>query len=163
MSGHERMSANIDERIVINRSVDDVFAFYQDFQNLPQFLGDVMRVEHTGDRTSRWTIRTPLGYDLHWNVVITDISQNAFIAYQTETIGATAHWEISFSSGDSPGTTVVREVMSMPGGWLTKFALAAVGKPPSREVHANLKRLKELLETGHVTTMDYAVPGKFMP
>jgi hypothetical protein len=51
--------------------------------------------------------------------------------------------------------------MSMPGGWIAHIALAAVGKPPALEVRANLKRLKERLETGHVTTMDYAVAGKF--
>jgi hypothetical protein len=58
---------------------------------------------------------------------------------------------------------VVREVMSMPGGFIAEAALAAIGKPPAGEVRANLKRLKELLETGHVTTMDYAVRGKFAP
>jgi len=35
------------------------------------------------------------------------------------------------------------------------------GKPPAMEVRANLQCLKELLETGHVKTMDYAVAGKF--
>lgn len=51
--------------------------------------------------------------------------------------------------------------MSIPGGLIAKAALAAVGKPLAKEVRANLKRLKELLETGHVTTTDYAIAGKF--
>jgi hypothetical protein len=53
-------------------------------------------------------------------------------------------------------------VLSMPAGLIARSALTAVGKPPAREVRANLTRLKELLETGHVTTMDYAVAGKFV-
>jgi hypothetical protein len=77
------------------------------------------------------------------------------------TAAAPTRWEISFSPGADPGTTVVREVMSMPGGLIARAALAAVGKPPAQEVRANLTRLKELLETGHVTTTDYAVAGKF--
>ena len=163
MSRRENPSATIEERIVIERSVEDVFAFYRDFRHLPDFLGDVVRVEVTGERTSRWTIRAPLGLALHWTVVVTDMRPNAFIAYRTERATAPARWEVSFSPGAEPGTTLVREAMSMPGGFIAAAALAAIGKPPAREMRANLRRLKELLETGHVTTMDYAVRGKFAP
>jgi uncharacterized membrane protein len=151
----------IEDSIVIERSVEDVFAFYSDFRNLPLFLGDVVRVEVTGEQTSRWTIKAPLGFELHWTVVVTEMRPNALIAYGTESTAAPARWEISFSPGPHPGATLVREVMSIPGGLVARLALAAVGKPPAREVHANLERLKELLETGRVTTMDYAIPGKF--
>jgi uncharacterized membrane protein len=163
MSRRERTPARIEESIVIERSVEDVFAFYRDFRNLPDFLGDVVRIEATGDRASRWTIKAPLGFELHWTVVVTDMRRDAFIAYQTESAAAPARWEISFSPGAAPGTTVVQEVMSMPGGRIAQAALAAIGKPPVKEVRANLRRLKELLETGHVTTMDYAIAGKFSP
>jgi uncharacterized membrane protein len=156
-----RTSASIEESVVIERPVEDVFAFYQDFRNFPDFLGDVVQVEATGDRTSRWTVKAPLGLELHWTVVVTDMRPNAFIAYQTESTVTPARWEVSFSPGSNPGTTLVREVMSIPGGSIAKAALAAVGKSPVKEVRANLKRLQELLETGHVTTMDYAVAGKF--
>jgi uncharacterized membrane protein len=161
MPRHEKPSVSIEESIVIKRPVEDVFAFYRDFRNLPDFLGDVVRVESTGERTSRWTIKAPLGFELHSTVVVTDMLPNALIAYQMETPAAPARWLVSFSPGAGPGTTVVREVMSMPGGWIAEAALAAIGKSPAHEVRANLKRLKELLETGHVTTMDYAVAGKF--
>ena len=90
MSNSERPSASIAESIVIERSVEDVFAYYRDFRNLPAFLGDVMRVEVTGERTSRWTIRSPWGVDLQWTVVITEIRPNAFIAYQTESAASPA-------------------------------------------------------------------------
>jgi uncharacterized membrane protein len=163
MSRREAPSARIEESVVIERPLERVFTFCQDFRNLPDFLGDVMRVEITGERTSRWTIRAPLGFELQWTVVITDLRPNAFIAYQTDSAIAPTRWEVSFSPGADPGATLVREAMSMPGGPIAKLALAAVGKPPAKEVHANLTRLKELLETGRVTTMDYAVAGKFAP
>lgn len=151
----------VEESVVIQRPVEQVFAFYEDFRNLPNFLGDVVRIEITGARTSRWTIKAPLGLQVQWSVVVTDIRPNAFIAYQTGSVTAAARWEVNFSAGTEPGTTLVREVMSMPGGLLTEAALAAVGKPPAKEVRANLERLKELLETGRVTNMDFVVKGKF--
>jgi uncharacterized membrane protein len=151
----------IEESIVIRRPVEQVFSFYQDFRNLPAFLGDVVRIDLTGPRTSRWTIKAPLGLEVRWNVLITDLRPNAFIAYQTGSVTAAARWEINFFPGAEPDTTVVREVMTVPGGVLTEAALAAIGKPPSKEVHANLERLKEVLETGRVRNMDYVVRGKF--
>ena len=114
MSGRERTFGSIEESIVIGRSVEDVFAFYRDFRNLPDFLGDVMRVEVPGTRTSRWTIKAPLGLELHWTVVVTDIRPNALIAYRTESATAATRWEVSFSPGPHPGTTLVCEAMSMP-------------------------------------------------
>lgn len=151
----------VDESIVIRRPVEQVFAFYEDFRNLPTFLGDVVRIEFTGPRTSRWTIKAPLGLEVQWSILVTDIRPNAFIAYQTGSVTATARWEVNFSRGAEPDTTVVREVMAVPGGVLTEAALAAIGKPPAKEVRANLQRLKEVLETGHVKDMDYVVRGKF--
>ena len=151
----------VEESITIRRPVEQVFAFYQDFRNLPTFLGDVIRIELTGPRTSRWTIKAPLGLEVQWSVLITDLRPNAFIAYQTGSVTAAARWEINFSPGADADTTVVREVMTIPGGMLTEAALAAIGKPPAKEVRANLQRLKEVLETGYVTDMDYVVKGKF--
>ena len=151
----------VEESIVIRRPVDRVFAFYEDFRNLPSFLGDVIRIELTGPRTSRWTIKAPLGLEVQWSVLVTDLRPNAFIAYQTGSVTAAARWEINFSPGPDADTTVVREVMTVPGGVLTEAALAAIGKPPAKEVRANLERLKEVLETGHVTNREYVVRGKF--
>jgi hypothetical protein len=36
-----------------------------------------------------------------------------------------------------------------------------MGKPPAGEVSANLRRLKEVMETGTVTDTSYSVAGKF--
>jgi len=157
---HERAFGRIEDTVVIARSVEDVFAFYQDFRNLPQFLGDVMRVEIVDTCTSRWTIRAPFGVELRQTVVITDMRPNAFIAYRTK-VPVPVRWEVRFLPGTDPCTTLLRETMTLPGGPVAASALAAFGKPPRKEVRANLERLKELLETGRVTTLDYAVAGKF--
>lgn len=157
----EHAFAGIEQSIVIEQPIEDVFAFYRDFRNLPRFLGDVILVEITGEQTSRWTIKAPLGLDLHWNIIVTDMRPNAFIAYETDSITARTHWELNFLQGIAPRTTIVHETLSLPGSPIVEVALAAFGKPPALEVRANLRRLKEVLETGHVTTMDFAVAGKF--
>src|SRR4051794_4542014 len=139
-----------------------VYAFYQDFRNLPKFLGDVMNIEPTGPATSRWTIQGPLHIHVHWNIEVTEERKNELIRY--ETVGPRnqkVFWELYFSPGPNPGQTEVREIMRSPVGKLGRAALALIGKFPAEEVSANLHRLKQLIETGRVTDIRYAVPGKF--
>jgi uncharacterized membrane protein len=149
--------------VTIARPVEEVFGFYRDFTNLPRFLGDVMHVEQQNAATSRWTIQGPLGLRLYWTVRITAERANEFIRYETvATPALKTSWEIHFTPGRH-GETEVRETLTAPFGGFGRAVLALLGKPPAEEVSANLQRLKQLLETGHVTDRRYAVPGKFAP
>ena len=65
---HQESVTQIEDGVVIQKPVAEVFAFYRDFQNLPHFLGDVVAVEPKGDNQTRWTIQGPLGVRIHWTV-----------------------------------------------------------------------------------------------
>jgi uncharacterized membrane protein len=149
----------IDATITIRRPVEEVFAFYRDFRNLPRFLGDVVAVEPIDSIRSRWTIVGPLGIRAHWTTRVTEERPNALIRYE---VGMGSSWEIHFTPGASPGSTDVREIVRTPFGKVWRAALMLIGKSPVEEVSANLQRLKQLLETGHVTDTSFAVAGKFV-
>jgi uncharacterized membrane protein len=149
----------IEASVIIQRPVEEVFAFYRDFRNLPRFLGDVMAVEQIDPVTSRWTIQGPFGIRAHWTTTVTEERPNELIRF--ETAGPRSYWEIHFAPGPQAGSTEVREVMKAPLGRLGRAALALIGKFPAEEVSANLHRLKQVMETGHVTDTSYAVAGKF--
>jgi len=150
----------IDATITIQRPVEEVFAFYRDFRNLPRFLGDVVAVEPIDATRSRWTIVGPWGIRAHWTTRVTEERPNALIRYEVGGMGSS--WEIHFAPGASPESTDVREIVRMPFGKMGRSALGLIGKHPAEEVSANLRRLKQLLETGRVTDTSYAVAGKFV-
>src|SRR5215510_2778833 len=153
----------IEARVTIQRPVGEVFSFYRDFRNLPRFLGDVMAIEQTGPATSRWTIQGPLGIRANWIIKVTEERTNELIRYQTvASPGLKTYWEIHFTPGSEARTTEVREVMKVPLGRLGRAALALIGKFPAEEVSSNLRRLKEVMETGRVTDTSYSVAGKFV-
>jgi uncharacterized membrane protein len=152
----------ITSSVVIRRPVEQVFNFYRDFTNLPSFLGDVMKIEQIDAATSRWTIQGPFGIQVHWRVRVTEERPNELIRY--DLVGSPrlkTEWEIYFAPGPAKGETEVREVMKAPLGRLGRAALALIGKFPAEEVSANLRRFKELMETGKVTDTSYSVAGKF--
>jgi uncharacterized membrane protein len=123
----------VEATVTIRRPVEKVFGFYQDFKNLPTFLGDVMAIEPTGPATSRWTIEGPFGIQTHWTIEVTEERENKLIRYETVTSPTTrTYWEIYFEPGPEAGETQVREVMKAPGGKLVRAALALIGKYPPR-------------------------------
>lgn len=157
-----RAENTIEGTVTIQRAVGEVFNFYRDFKNLPGFLGDVMAIEQIGPATSRWTIQGPFGIQTHWTIKVTEERKNELIRYETVTSPRLrTQWEIHFAPGSEACATEVREVMKAPLGRLGRAALALIGKFPAEEVSANLRRLKELLETGKITDTSYSVPGKF--
>jgi uncharacterized membrane protein len=151
----------IEDRVVIEKPPGDVFAFYRDFRMLPRFLGDVVAVEPKNENQTLWTIQGPLGVKAHWTAVVTEIAENRHIFYETSSDVLKIRWRVYFSPGATPQQTIVREVMLVPGGKVTEFALALIGKRPAAEVHSNLNRFKQLLETGRATDTSNAVVGKF--
>ena len=146
----------------IQRAVGEVFRFYRDFKNLPSFLGDVMAIEQIDPATSRWTIQGPLGIRAKWTIRVTEERMNELIRYETVGLpGLRTYWEIHFAPGSQPGATEVREVMKARLGRWGRAALALIGKFPAEEGPSNLRRLKEVMETGSVTDTSYSVAGKF--
>ncbi len=152
----------IEASVTIHCPVEKIFRFYRDFRNLPSFIGDVMAIEQVDSATSRWTIQGPLGIRARWTVRMTEEVTNELIRYETVTTpGLRTFWEIYFAPGSDPTETEVREVIRAPLGRLGRAALALIGKFPAEEVYSNLRRLKQVMETGSVTDTSYSVPGKF--
>jgi len=148
--------------MTIQRPIDDVFRFYRDFRNLPRFLGDVTAIEPMGRGTYRWTTQGPLGVRVRWTVRVIEEHPNELIRYETVTSPKLrTHWEIHFAQGSDASHTAVREVMRTPVGRVGRAALALIGIFPAEEMTANLRRLKDVLETGRVSDRSYAVAGKF--
>jgi uncharacterized membrane protein len=131
--------------VVIRRPVHEVYGFYRDFTNLPRVLGDVVAVDHVAGRTYRWTVAGPLGRRIPMWVTITEERPDRLLRYRTGGPPLLrGQWELSFTA--DPGGTRVRERLVVPLGALGSAALALIGKHPDREVAANLRSLKQVLE-----------------
>jgi|SRR5262245_30885635 len=154
-------SVQIEDSVVIARPLAEVFAFFRDFRNLPRFLGDVVDVQQVNETTFRWTVQGPFRVKLRWLSVVTEVRDNDHIFYEAGSEPFKNRWEIYFSEASVPGDTLVREVMIEPGGKIIEAALALIGKHPSAEVHSNLHRLKQLVETGAGSDKSVSVSSRF--
>ena len=155
-------TTDIMSSVTIARPAHEVYTFYADMTHFPQFLGDVMDVQPAGPNRYRWTIQGPMGIPVHWVVDILKARPDALLCYGTEvTPGLRGTWTTTFEPVDQGAGVRVTQRLHMPFATLSNAILTLMGKSPQGEVEANLQRLKELMETGRVTTTAHAVPGKF--
>lgn len=152
-------SSSVVAEVDIRRPVGEVFAFLSDPANMPDFLGDVVAVEVLTPLRSRWTVGLPFGMRAHWISEIVEKVPDKVFSYRTSAFGRVTSWRYTFEENGL--STRVREQLSMPGGYLPRLALRMARKNPVDEVHSNLHRLKQLLETGTITDTSNALPRRF--
>jgi uncharacterized membrane protein len=120
--------------VTVNAPRAEVYAFWEEFRNLPRFMGDFASVEVSSDRRSRWSLTAPAGITLDWDVEIVDATPNQRIAWQT-----------------AEGTT-----LNASGRKIAGFLAEALGT----KIGSDLRRCKQLIELGEIVHSDDSViPG----
>lgn len=127
--------------VTINRPVGEVYAFYRDLTKAPLYMEDVERVEVDGNR-AHWVTR-----DGEWDAEITKEVPGEEIYWQAEDSAGRAQFQ------EVPGRgTVLTLTLGYDQGFLEKIAAKLTQKDPAIQSRRNLRRLKQLLETGEIAT-----------
>src|SRR6266545_4363374 len=58
---------HVAQSVTINRSPEELYRFWRDFQNLPRFMKHLESVRATGDRSSHWAAKAPAGRTVEWD------------------------------------------------------------------------------------------------
>jgi uncharacterized membrane protein len=143
----------IDKAFTINRSADDLYRVWRDFEKLPSILSHLTGVEVLDEHRSRWHARGPKGPAVSWEAEIIDERPNERIAWRS--IGGTVPNAGSVRFREAPGGrgTELRVEMEWraPGGPLgASFAQLFGGGDPGLIVESDLRRFKATMEAGDV-------------
>ena len=141
---------SLKEHITIARPVREVFNFWRDLSHHPRFVRGLESVERTGDRTSRWTLRGPGGVRLQWEAeVINEVPPDLIAWRSLAGADVVSAGSVHFTPTGGSGTlvTVTMQYSRTAGHPGVAFSWMA-GRSPASELRADLRRLKELLETG---------------
>jgi uncharacterized membrane protein len=145
--------AVVGKSILISRPRADLFAFWQDFQNLPAFMENLESIETLSEGRSRWMIKAPLGRTVAIETEISEISPDTSIAWSsTEASEITTRGRVDFA--DAPagrGTVVTLEIAyDPPGGDLGRLVAKLFTREPNIQSRLELKRFKMLMEAGEI-------------
>jgi uncharacterized membrane protein len=132
----------------------DVYARWRDFTRFPDFMDNVRSVEKVDDKVSRWTIEAPGGTSVELLTELTHDVPGERIAWRSvEGSQITTAGEAIFSDAPPGRGTVVSLVMTYdpPAGALGKLVAKLFQREPAIQARRDLRRFKQLLETGEVT------------
>ncbi len=71
----------VEERITINRPVEELYRFWRNLENLPRVMHHLESVERITDTLSRWRAKGLAGMELEWNAEIINEVGNKVIGW----------------------------------------------------------------------------------
>jgi uncharacterized membrane protein len=142
------------ERVTtVSRPIEDVYQFWKNFENFPRFMRHPESVQVTGDRRSHWCATGPAGMRVEWDAETIRDDENEWIAWRSlEGSDVQNSGSVRFTPAPGARGTEVRVQLqySPPGGALGRGVAWLFGEEPDQQVHEDLHRFKQLMETGEI-------------
>jgi uncharacterized membrane protein len=147
--------APIGRSVTIGRPAQELFDEWRDFTRFPRFMENVERVEKLDGKRSRWTIKAPAGSTVELVTEITAEEPAQRIAWKsTPNSQISTSGEVLFKAAPGDRGTYVSLVQTYdpPGGAIGKLLAKILQREPGIQARRDLRRFKQLMETGEVTT-----------
>lgn len=144
----------------IHASIEQTYAFLRDFSNYPLFMNHLDSVVPQGDGRSRWRLRMPGGRIVEWDAELIDERPGELLAWRSVT-GAAIDSRGSIRLLPAPGgrgTEVHLDIRySAPARGFAVLLATVLGMAPGQRAKGDLRRLKQLLETGEIVHSDASI------
>lgn len=143
--------------ITVNRSVEEVYGFWRNFENLPRFMRHLVSVNDMGNGRSHWKAMAPAGTTVEWDAEITEDRPNERISWRSLP-GATVRNAGTVTFTKAPGNrgTEVRVDLEYrpPAGKLGAMVAMLFREEPGQQIHDDLRNFKQVLEIGEILLSD---------
>jgi uncharacterized membrane protein len=147
-----RKAIKVEERVTINASRSGLYAFWRRFENLPAFMDHLEAVTNVSGIRSHWKAKAPAGASVEWDAELVNDIPDTLIAWKT-----VGHPDVSNAGSvhfdeAAGGGTVVRVVLDYepPAGRAGKMVARLFGEDPKTQVRADLRKLKQLVESNQL-------------
>jgi uncharacterized membrane protein len=162
-SGDRRIGTgaiDVQQSITIGRPPEEIYRFWRDFQNLPRFMEHLESVQVIDERRSHWKVRAPAGSSVEWDASIVEDRPNEAIVWRSEsTADVPNRGTVRFKPAPGNRGTEIHVSLQYepPGGRLGALVAKLFGEEPAQQVNADLRRLKQVIETGEVVHSDASI------
>ncbi len=145
--------------ISIRRAPADVYSFFRDLENLPRFMQHLESVRYVNG-VSEWRAKGPGGLTIEWKSEIVQDRPGEELSWRSVpgTVVPNAGTVRFRPAPRDRGTEVVVELRyDPPAGAVGALVAKLFGEEPSQQIAGDLRRLKQVLETGEVVQSDASV------
>jgi uncharacterized membrane protein len=146
-----RRGIRVEESVIINRPLSDLYRFWRNFENLPQFMNHLESVSMREEGISHWVARGPAGMPVEWDARIINEVHDKVIGWQSlEGSTVSTAGSVNFDEGPHGTRVTVHLQYNPPGGKLGAAVAKLFGEEPSQTIREDLRRFTQLMETGGI-------------
>ncbi len=135
----------------VEAPVEDVFRYWSNFDNFPNFMSNIEEVRMTAQDTSHWRVKGPLGKSVEFDAKTTEMDPNRGIGWNTVDGEVMTSGEVRFEEA-APGRTRVNVTMNYsdpPGGAIGE-TVANILSNPERNLEEDLQNFAGIVERGEL-------------
>ncbi len=139
--------------VTVNRSPHEAYRYWRDLANLPRFMQHLDSVQVISGTRSHWRSKAPIGRTVEWDAEIVADQPDEHIAWRSlEGANVANDGAVRFAPAPADRGTEVRVELRYdpPGGALGDRIAKLFGEHPDQQVRDDLRRFKQVLETGEV-------------
>jgi uncharacterized membrane protein len=138
----------VEHSVVINRPALELYTFWRNFENLPNFMNHLESVKRFGGNRSHWVAKAPGGTTVEWDAEVYNEKEGEMIAWRTlEGSQVASAGSVHFEPAGEGATNVrVNLKYDPPGGKLGSLVARLFGENPQRQIEEDLARFKEMME-----------------
>lgn len=149
--------------LAIRKSPEELYQFWRNFENLPNFMYHLESVKVTGGNRSHWVAKGPAKMKVEWDAEIVDDQPNHSISWQSLPGADVDNWGIiKFEPSPRTKETIVQVELGYapPAGAIGALMAKLFGEAPEQTVKDDLRRFKQLMETGEIPTIEGQPAGR---
>ncbi|WP_372398608.1 SRPBCC family protein [Azospirillum sp. HJ39] len=142
-----------------------VFRFWRNFANLAKLMPQLERVDVLSATESRWIVQAggmPGGEALNWRCVLDRVDEDRLLTWHTVGETALPH-RASLMLGPAPGDRGTEVRLTLVYRVPASDVAALLGVTPQMQAEEALRRLKQRVETGELSTIDRQPRGHGSP
>lgn len=144
---------HVEESVSINKPVAEVFRFWRNLENLPRFMNHLESVAMREEGVSHWVAKGPGGMSVEWDARIINEIDNKLIGWQSlEGSMVSTAGSVNFRETNRGTDVRVHLQYNPPAGKLGAAVARLLGEEPGTQIREDLRRFKQLMETGEIPT-----------
>lgn len=159
-SGH---GIKVEKSVTIDRSPEELYTFWRNFENLPRFMDHLESVRIMDEKRSHWVAKAPAGTTVEWDAEIYNEKPNEMIAWRSlEGADVDNAGSVHFERAAGERGTVVKVSLKYdpPGGIIGATVAKLFGEAPEQQIQEDLRRLKQVMEAGEIPTTEGQSSGR---
>jgi uncharacterized membrane protein len=143
------MAQRVHETIEVDAPVEDVYSYWSNFENFPNFMSNIEEIRMTGQDSSHWRVKGPLGKSVEFDARTTEMNPNRGIGWNTTGGDVMTSGEVRFEEA-APGRTRVEVTMNYadPPGGAVGETVANILSNPERSLNEDLGNFARIVESG---------------